>query len=79
MLGMSKRHKGNEYRDSAESVEKGHLPSWLPNRKQRQLPDREVQMPDVTWDMCRVRTCRAVEWLADGYCVVHWDRGHGRW
>ncbi len=34
-----------------------------------------VRMPKESWGECVVKVCRRVEYLADGLCVVHWDKG----
>lgn len=46
----------------------------------RGAQDRErkissVTMPRHTVGKCKLRSCKIVDDLANGYCVVHWDRG----
>ena len=38
---------------------------------------RSVEMPPVSYGLCRVYVCGVVGDLAAGLCQKHWDRGFG--
>ena len=35
----------------------------------------QAEMPSVSYGPCRIKACEMVEWLANGLCVTHWDKG----
>ena len=37
-----------------------------------------MEMPPVSWGLCRVHRCWVVGDLGDGLCVEHWDKGLGK-
>jgi hypothetical protein len=43
--------------------------TWVPERRYR--PDL---MPNEGWGECTVHECCTVTFLANGYCVEHWDK-----
>jgi hypothetical protein len=36
---------------------------------------KPVALPDISYGLCCVKSCRIVGDLANGICVKHWDRG----
>lgn len=36
---------------------------------------KPVTLPDTSYGLCYVKSCRIVGDLANGVCVKHWDRG----
>jgi len=35
---------------------------------------KPVKLPVESWGVCRARRCEAIGDLADGLCILHWDR-----
>ena len=35
----------------------------------------DVYIPEESYGVCNVLKCMVHDWLADGYCIKHWDSG----
>ena len=51
---------------------------WVDPTSGHYVPERRYNpdlIPEESWGLCKVKRCDIVNYLANGYCVTHWDRG----